>query len=195
MRNTFGFGTMNVAAFDTFLGQHEAYFPAYFGRPSFLDNHDQNRFLWLAKGDTRKLKLAALCQFTLPGAPIVYNGTEVGVSQTRDKEDASGVGMAEVRQPMVWGDDQDKSLLDYYKWLIDLRRQHPVLRQGKRQTLHVDTAGTYVYAVYDDVEVVVAAFNLGDQEQSITVPVPNCSESKTFVLPPWGGAVQVTSYN
>ena len=49
--------------------------------PSFLDNHDINRFLWIVDGGTRRLQLAALCQFTLPGPPIVYYGTEVGLSQ------------------------------------------------------------------------------------------------------------------
>jgi glycosidase len=190
MRNTFGFGTMDVAAFDAFLTQHEAYFPPHFGRPSFLDNHDQNRFLWLAKGDTRKLKLAALCQFTLSGAPIVYNGTEVGVSQARDKEDRAGVGMAEVRQPMAWGAAQDQDLLDFYKWLIHFRRQHPVLRHGRHQTLHVDSAaGTYVYARMDETAVILVALNLSDQPHNVTVGVPGTNETHHFALPAWGGEV------
>ena len=113
MRNTFAAGTMSLAAFDAFLNRHEAYFPAQnvFSRPSFLDNHDMNRFLWQAGGDKRKLKLAALVQFTLGGAPIVYNGTEVGVTQERGIHDANSQGMEECRQPMLWGDEQDLSLI------------------------------------------------------------------------------------
>ena len=73
--------------------------------PSFLDNHDMNRFLWVVGGDTRRLRLAALCQFTLPGPPIVYYGTEVGLSQRRDVRYADGSGHPEEsRLPMPWGD-------------------------------------------------------------------------------------------
>ncbi len=192
MRDTFGQGTMDVAAFDAFLTQHEAYFPVGYGRPSFLDNHDQNRFLWIAGGDKRKLKLAALCQFTLSGAPIVYNGTEVGVSQTRDRTDPASDGMAEVRQPMLWGDEQDKELLDYYRWLIHFRRQHPVLLDGKYETLHVNkTAGTYVYARVNADEVILVALNLSDQTTNVTVKIPNVGEKRRFVLPAWTGDVCV----
>ncbi|HRO23817.1 MAG TPA: alpha-amylase family glycosyl hydrolase, partial [Promineifilum sp.] len=52
MRNTFATGQMGLAAFDAFLNRHETYFPpqSAFSRPSFLDNHDMNRFLWQAGG-------------------------------------------------------------------------------------------------------------------------------------------------
>ena len=47
------------------------YFPPAFVRPSFLDNHDMNRFLWYALGHERRLRLAALCEFTLEGPPCL----------------------------------------------------------------------------------------------------------------------------
>ncbi len=192
LRDTFGQGTMDVGAFDAFLQQHEAYFPVGYGRPTFLDNHDQNRFLWITGGDKRKLKLAALCQFTLSGAPIVYNGTEVGVSQARDRTDPASDGMAEVRQPMLWGDDQDKDLLDYYRWLIHFRRQHPVLLDGKRQTLHVDKmAGTYVYARTNGAETILVALNLSDQLQNVIVKTPGTGKKHHFALSAWSGDVRV----
>jgi glycosidase len=192
LRDTFGQGTMDVAAFDAFLTQHEAYFPAGYGRPTFLDNHDQNRFLWITGGDKRKLKLAALCQFTLSGAPIVYNGTEVGVSQARDRTDPASDGMAEVRQPMLWGKDQDKDLLNYYRWLIHFRRQHPVLLNGTRQTLHVDkTAGTYVYVLGNGDETILVALNLSDQIQNVTVKTPGTHKKHHFALSAWSGDVRI----
>ncbi len=195
MRNTFAFGSMDVAAFDAFLHQHEAYFPAGYGRPSFLDNHDQNRFLFIAGGDKRKLKLAALCQFTLTGAPIVYNGTEVGVNQTRDRTDPTSDGMAEVRQPMLWGDDQDKDLLAYYKWLVHLRRQRPVLWNGRRQTLHVDNqTGVYAYARQNESETMLVALNLSDAQRELTLRVPGLAESRRFTLPPWSGDTAVYTH-
>ncbi len=190
LRDTFAANTMDAAAFDAFLQRHEAYFPKGYGRPSFLDNHDQNRFLFIAGGDKRKLKLAALCQFTLSGAPIVYNGTEVGVSQRRDRTDPASDGMAEVRQPMLWGDDQDKELLVYYKWLIHFRRQHPVIWNGRRQTLHAANQ-IYVYACVNEEETVLVALNVSDEAREIEVTVPGGNGRHRFDLAAWGGETAV----
>jgi cyclomaltodextrinase / maltogenic alpha-amylase / neopullulanase len=180
LRDTFAFGSVKVTEFDAFLNQHESFFPADFSRPSFLDNHDMNRFIWLVKGDSRRLKLAALCQFTLAGPPIVYYGTEVGLSQERDIAWPDGRHiMEESRQPMIWDESQqDRDLHAYYRWLIGLRRQHPVLVNGRRQTLHAnDERATYVYGRYNNRETILVAFNLSNSPQTITVP------GHTFHLP------------
>jgi glycosidase len=157
--------------------------------PSFLDNHDTNRFLWLAGNDKRRLKLAALCQFTLRGAPIIYNGTEVGVSQAMSIWEEGSAGMAEARRPMPWGEAQDEDLRDFYRWLIRFRRDHPVIWRGERHTLHVDgERGTYVYAVAEAAEAVIVALNLSDAPQEITATWQDTPY--TFTLPPWGGDVR-----
>jgi cyclomaltodextrinase / maltogenic alpha-amylase / neopullulanase len=188
LRNTFAFGDMTLGAFDAFLRRHEAFFPAAYSRPSFLDNHDVNRFLWLVNGDRRKLKLAALCQFTLSGPPIVYYGTEAGLSQERDIVWPDGRHiMAEARQPMVWSQDQDQELHDYYRHLVHLRRQHPALWHGSRQTLHLDeAAGTYAYSRSDKNETLIVAFNLSDQPQAFT------AGGQQFELAAWSGDVRVS---
>ena len=80
LRSFFAFGDITVSDFDAFLGRHLSFFDGDYVVPSFLDNHDMNRFLWIVRGDIRRLRLAALCQFTLPNPPIVYYGTEVGMS-------------------------------------------------------------------------------------------------------------------
>jgi cyclomaltodextrinase / maltogenic alpha-amylase / neopullulanase len=77
LRQFFAFDVMTASAFDGFLQRHLAFFAGDFVLPSFLDNHDMNRFLWVVRGDVRRLKLAALCQFTLPHPPIIYYGTNV----------------------------------------------------------------------------------------------------------------------
>ncbi|MFO0927487.1 MAG: alpha-amylase family glycosyl hydrolase [Gemmataceae bacterium] len=102
------------------LERHFAYFGDRLCMPSFLDNHDMNRFLWVARGDRRRLRLAALCQFTLPDPPVVYYGTEVGLSQN------AAVGrLEEARLPMPWDDRRDLALRGYYQALIRLRRSRP----------------------------------------------------------------------
>ena len=96
-----------------------------------------NRFPGSPGGDTRRLRLAALCQCTLPDPPIVYYGTEVGAIQDRDVRSADGSGHPEEsRLPMPWGDDQDRDLLATYRRLVALRRATPArCGAAERETL------------------------------------------------------------
>src|SRR5206468_273274 len=114
---------------------HEEFFPPSFSRPSFLDNHDMNRFLWSAGGDVARLRQAAVCQFTLSGPPVVYYGTEVGLSQEEDSRRAGLGGDKWARLPMLWGDDQDAELFELYRSLVELRRS---LGDSPRRTVHAD---------------------------------------------------------
>jgi glycosidase len=62
----------------------------------------------------------AEAQFKLPQPPIIYYGTEVGLSQ--NVATYEGAGLDESRLPMLWGSDQDVELLAFYKGLIAKRR-------------------------------------------------------------------------
>lgn len=186
LRNTFADESMSLTQLNAFLEAHESYFPANFSRPSFLDNHDMNRFSHICGNDRRKLKLAALCQFTLTGPPIVYYGTEVGIKQERSVQGPGSRGHAEARQPMPWGDSQDHDLHAFYSWLIHMRRDHPVLARGERQTLHIDDQErTYVYKRFDAAEQATVAFNFSDGEKVVEV------EGYTFQLPAYSGDIQI----
>ncbi len=172
LRDTFAQNQWNLAEFEAFLSAHEAYFPEDFSRPAFLDNHDMNRFLFLSDGNTTKLKLAALVMFTLAAPPIVYYGTEVGVTQERPIHQGEHGIFEEARQPMKWGGDQDTALHDYFRRLIALRQRHPVLQSGSRRVLHLDAAaGTYAYVREGDGECVVVAVNLSSQTRVLRLPV------------------------
>ena len=149
MRGFFSFRTMTPSAFDAFLQRHLAYFHDDFVLPSFLDNHDMNRFLWTVQGDTRRLRLAALCQFTLPGPPIVYYGSEVGMNQRRDVRYPDGSGKPEEsRFPMPWNpEEQDHELLAFFRALIHLRRSAGDDWRAPHRSLIVDDElGLYAYA-------------------------------------------------
>jgi glycosidase len=96
--------------------------------------------------------MAATVLLTLPGLPILYYGTEVGLSQRQD-----GVyENAEVRLPMLWEDDQDSALLAHFQTLGKLRRESAALRHGSRETLIVDRE-VYAYrrTAGDDSRIVV----------------------------------------
>lgn len=204
LREFFAFGTLAPTAFDAFLRRHLGSVPPDFVQPSFLDNHDMNRFLWIVGGDTRRLKLAALCQMTLPGPPIVYYGTEVGLSQKRDVRSADGSGHPEEsRLPMPWGTDRDDDLLAFYHGLIGIRNLNPGLWWGERRTLRADDeTGVYAYACSDGTEDAIVVLNNGAVERRVELPqdvdgrgVALATDAdvrldrSTVRLPPYGGAI------
>ena len=165
LRATFARSEMSIAAFARHLERHLAYAGGQLLLPSFLDNHDMNRFLIAAGGDIRRLRLAAMVQFMLPGAPIVYYGTEVGLSQQRP------LGrLEESRLPMPPRDQWNLELRQYYRELIQLRRQVvPYLHSPKLRWLD-NGAGA-------------AQWQIGDFDLLV-----NCGIERSFAI---GGAVPV----
>jgi cyclomaltodextrinase len=120
LRRTFALGTWSETELERFLARHRAFFPENFLMPTFLDNHDMDRFLYIAQGNKEALRRAAAAQMRLPGPPIIYYGTEVGLSQTRGTREGHGLHVSRV--PMTWGEEQDRELLAYYQALVRERR-------------------------------------------------------------------------
>lgn len=169
-RKAFATGEWNVAELDSFLTTYERFMADGPGRASFLDNHDMNRFLFTAGNEIARLKMAALCQFTLSATPIIYYGTEVGMSQPDDIH-AVGSGDHHVREDMAWDTAVwDTDLLHFYQQLAALRHAETDLRNGRRQRLHLDPASqTYAYTCGEQL---VVAYNLGHTAQTIPLPGP-----------------------
>jgi glycosidase len=206
IRGAFAFGTLSPSELDASLRRHLAYIPDDFVLPSFLDNHDMNRFLWVVGGDVRRLRLAALFQFTLPSPPIVYYGTEVGLSQERDVRSADGRGHPEEsRLPMPWNGDQDRALYDTYQGLVTLRRSAPGLWRGERTTVLTDDAtGSYAVRCQDGDRAATIVLNNGPEARRIAVGADGLRlafatdlavvlRSDGLDLPPFGGAVLMTA--
>ena len=178
LRETFVMETSMLLEFEAFLAAHEAYFPEIFSLPAFLDNHDMTRILYLAKEDKAKVRLAALVLFTLSGPPVIYNGTEVGISQRNP------LGrFEEARLPMLWGDEADEALLAYFQRLGALRRQFPVITLGKRVVVHLDVQkGTYAYIRTSETSNVLIALNTSRLSQTIEVPTSSLQTSAKDLL-------------
>ncbi|MFO7944803.1 MAG: alpha-amylase family glycosyl hydrolase [Anaerolineales bacterium] len=119
LRHTYGRKNWQEERFQSMLSGHRTYFPDHFLMPTFLDNHDMDRFLFIAGGEKSALRSAARVQFRQPAPPIIYYGTEVGLEQTVSKSTA--VGLEASRGPMIWGDEQDQDLLHFYQELIQER--------------------------------------------------------------------------
>lgn len=103
------------------IERHFAGWPEDFFLPTFLDNHDMERFLFRCKGDKEKLKEAAKLQFSIDQPAIIYYGTEAGMSQPQAFKDFKTHGDLMARQPMKWK-EQDPEMLAFYKALIREKR-------------------------------------------------------------------------
>ncbi len=164
---------LTLAHFANLVQQSRRFFqgddtqPSTFLQPSFLDNHDVNRFLWVAGNDKQRLRLAAGLLFAFGDAPILYYGTEVGLSQPRSK----GPWREEARHPMRWGEAQDSELLAYFKKLIALRRRHPALQRGNFKTHLLDeTQQVWLAERRAGEDVVLVAVNVSHGTQTVTLP-------------------------
>ena len=100
---------------------HFSKYPKDFFLPTFLDNHDMNRFLFECGNDKERLKEAARIQYSIKQPVIIYYGTEVGMTQMKSTEDIKEHGDLQARQPMKW-DNQDKELLEFYKEMNKKRK-------------------------------------------------------------------------
>jgi glycosidase len=99
-----------------------------------LDNHDTPRLQNLIE-KTRFQRLAQIMQFTLPGAPNLYYGSELGLSGGDDPE---------MRAPMPWdkvADDNDT--LNWHKRLINVRKHNRALSIGNIRFIHSDKLLAY----------------------------------------------------
>lgn len=159
--------TIALSDFARFVEHSQQFYPPDFSLPAFVDNHDTNRFLWVAGNEPARLRLALGLLFGCGGPPILYYGTEVGLSQPR----AKGPWREESRHPMRWGNGQDQALLAYTRALIRLRRSSPALCRGDVRTLAVDD-GRQVWLAerrWEDSRVLLAV-NAGVSPQELALP-------------------------
>jgi len=103
------------------LKSHYSYYAKDYFLPSFLDNHDMNRFLFDCKNNKEKLKRAAEIQFSVDQPVIIYYGTESGMTQEKSMWEYKMHGDLQARMPMNW-EKQDKKLFLFYKKLIEQKK-------------------------------------------------------------------------
>jgi glycosidase len=167
------------------LSQQEDYAPAaYLSLLNLLDSHDTERVLWtLTPGDEtradrewnvanvaeglQRLRLAALIQFTMPGAPMVYYGDEVGLTGDDDPDD---------RRTYPWGDlggTPDQDLLEFYRTVGSLRSTQAALTDGDLRFLLVgsDDDGTIAYGRRTDQQAAIVAINRSAETRVLAIPV------------------------
>ncbi|HEY0557210.1 MAG TPA: alpha-amylase family glycosyl hydrolase [Thermoanaerobaculia bacterium] len=139
------------------LQEMAAVYPAGIIDTPFLTNHDQQRVATDLGNDPTKLRSAAAVLLTLPGAPFLYYGEEVGLQNGPGAKDELK------RTPMPWDETtgggfttghpwfdfapgretanvaveagDPSSLLSYYRQLIRLRHSSAALKKGDLKLL------------------------------------------------------------
>jgi len=104
----------------------------------------------------KKLKLAVALQFTLPGVPCVYYGDEAGMEGGADP-------FCRICYP--WG-DEDKTLVEWYSTLANLRVEQIALTNGEYELRQADEN--------------VFAFTRGNGKEQILVVVNNSEQKICF---------------
>lgn len=172
MRLCFGRGSWSLATMESLIGSYERFMTDGPGRVSFLDNHDMDRFLWVAGNDVARLKMAALCQFTLSATPVIYYGTEIGMTQEAGKEQLGFGGDAEARRNMVWDESRwDHDLLAFYRQLTFIRTNRPWLAGADRQTIYLsEQQNVWAYLRRCADERLLVVLNLGTTAAEIPLP-------------------------
>ena len=128
-------------------------YPDPFVIPNFIDNHDTARFL--ASGHVAALRQALAMIFTIPGIPVIYQGTEQALPETRMAMFAGGHHNA------AGSFDPTSEHYQYIQSLTALRRSNPVLTRGDFEMLAAEDRGPGLLAYRRDHqdEAAVVLFN------------------------------------
>jgi glycosidase len=184
---------------------------AYYSLMNLLDSHDTERLLWtLTPGtDTRadkeltaanvaagkqRTRIASLIQFTLPGAPTVFYGDEVGMTGDDDPDD---------RRTFPWpdlGGQPDWQMKQHYQTLSLLRRVSPALTKGDLKVLLADdTSEVIAYGRKTDYQGAVVIINRSNETRAGAIPVAGYLPDGTVLYTLYGvgsggpGKVTVTN--
>jgi cyclomaltodextrinase len=145
---------------------------------NLLDSHDTPRFLTLAGGDRDALRLAMLLQATLPGAPCIYYGDEIGLEGGSDPDCRRSFPI----DPSGW----DQELLGFARAAFGLRHESPALRGLSLRVAGIaDGAVALERGEGDDRYVVLV--NAGSADVRLTVALPGAAGRRLEAvrLPGW----------
>ena len=118
----------------------------------FYNKEDKAKFVLSDaeyKNGLKKVKLAALLQFTLPGVPCVYYADETGMQGFEDPFN---------RKTYPWG-TENKELLSWYRWLGDFRK-NKIFKDGQYNEIYSND-GVFVFERILKRKSVIIAVNSG----------------------------------
>jgi cyclomaltodextrinase / maltogenic alpha-amylase / neopullulanase len=130
---------------------------------NLLDSHDTARFLHQVGGSKEALKLSLLFLLTIPGAPCIYYGTEIGMTGGPDPD---------CRRAFPWHDHNlwDNDLLAFTQRAIALRQGNPALRGGRYVALYAHE-DILAFARRAEEQNALVLFNAGPDGRAVTLDV------------------------
>jgi alpha-amylase len=159
---------------DGALAQRSSLYPGDAISINYLNKSDTDRMMSLLRADLLRARLASTLLLTLPGAPMVYYGEEIGMSGLRGESEP--FGSEHCREPMDWyasetgpgmptwfrppdrnnrpndgisveeETNDPASLLSHCRQLIHLRATFGALRSGTYERVKLTQGGPYVLA-------------------------------------------------
>lgn len=127
---------------------------------NLLGSHDTPRFLSLCKGNLLKMQLAVAFQMTFPGMPAIYYADEIGTEGDNDPD---------CRKAMDWR-HINKSLWEFYRMMISIRKSSPSLRYGDYRSIYCD-GEAYGFARHFEGETTYVVLNNSDKEKFLVIPL------------------------
>jgi cyclomaltodextrinase / maltogenic alpha-amylase / neopullulanase len=121
---------------------------------NLLGSHDTPRMRSILGGDPDAVRLATLLQLTLPGAPCLYYGDEVGLTGGNDPG---------CRGAFPWDESRwDGAFRAFVRELVHLRRSRPALHAGGTTIVAAAGGAVAVERRLDDARLVIAV-NASDE--------------------------------
>jgi alpha-amylase len=206
-----GLNAGNASGIADKLAEIQRVYPAGATDAPFLTNHDQVRLATQLGRSAGKMRNAAAILLTLPGAPFLYYGEEVGLENGTTSNDEAK------RTPMPWdategggfttgtpwfpfapGKDvanvaaqtnDPASLLSRYRSLIRARHGSGALTRGDLETVFSGSSQILAFTRTDGSEHVLAAHNLSDQfATGGPYDLPGSTAGNVFVDPGAGAS-------
>jgi cyclomaltodextrinase len=130
---------------------------------NLIDSHDTTRILKRCSDDADVVKRAYLFLFSLPGAPSIYYGSEVGLTGEHDPDN---------RRCMPWNQEEwNQSLLDFIKTLIKLRKKEVGFKTSNMTW--IDSSEDVL--IYQKEDLTFVLFNNTNEKTSLPDQYLNCN--------------------
>lgn len=132
---------------------------------NLVGSHDTKRIINECNNNIDRMKLAIVMQFTYVGVPYIYYGDEVGITGGDDPDN---------RKCMIWDDKkQNKELFNFYKTLINIRKNNKSLVYGRFDTVYCKDEVIAFIREYNDDRILVI-LNNSEEESYIKYNVKGC---------------------
>jgi neopullulanase len=141
---------------------------------NLIGSHDTPRFRTLAGGRVDAVRLGIALQMSLPGAPCIYYGDEIGMEGRHDPDNRRAFPSDE----SAW----DQGLLAFVRAWTALRQREPALRQGSVRVAGADGGAVAIERRLGETTLVLV-LDPGDAPTSLGIELPHLGSGRLAVIP------------